>query len=276
MATDDNSAKPGLEPTYDPFAEPPKKEHGCFFYGCIAASVLAVALLIAIVAGGYFSYQFFLKLVNQYTSPTPVQLPKVEMSDEDRAALHARFDAFKKAVDKGEDTEPLVLSGDELNVLMADNPEVAGKVYFIIEGDKLKGQCSLPLDGLGLPGVQGRYFNGKATFLASLHEGHLVVMVDAAEVNGKPISEQFMAGLRNKNLAEDAAKDPDNAKVLGKLESLEIKDGKITIKARPKQEERTREEAKPQEPPDESPKPPAAKPQPSEEETKEAPAEKPQ
>jgi hypothetical protein len=285
MATDyndnDNSAKPVLEPSYDAYAEPPKKEHGCFFYGCIAASVLAVLLLIAIVASIYFGYQAYLKFMNQYTSPTPVELPKVEMPQEDREALHKRFDAFKEAVDKGEDTEPLVLSGDELNVLLADNAAVAGKVYFLIEGDKLKGQVSLPLGAFGLPGMAGRYFNGKATFLAALHEGHLIVMVDSAEVNGQPISEQIMAGLRNKNLAEDAAKDPDNAKLLGKLESLEIKDGKITIRAKPKEERSPPEKEKTEEkPPAGSPKEkePAAEPQPSSEESKakEAPVEKPQ
>jgi hypothetical protein len=286
MATDynDNSAKPGLEPPYDAdaYAEPPRKEHGCFFYGCIAASVLAMLLLIAMLVGGYLFYQGMVKIINQYTSPTPVELPKVEMPEEDREALHKRFDVFKQAVDKGEETEPLVLSGDELNALLADNAAVAGKVYFLIEGDKLKGQVSLPLNALGLPGVKGRYFNGKATFLANLHEGHLIVMVDSAEVNGQPISEQVMAGLRNKNLAEDAAKDPDNANLLNKLESLEIKDGTITIKARPKEErsppekEKEKEKTK-EEPPAESPKEPGAEPQPSEEtKAKEAPAEKPE
>jgi hypothetical protein len=276
MATDYDSGKPGLEPSYDAIAEPPRKERGCFFYGCIAASVLAVLMVIGIGVAGYLSYRWIVTLINEHTSPTPVELPKVEMAEEDRAAVRARFDAFSKAVDKGEDTEPLVLTGDELNVLLADKAEVAGKVYFIIEGDKLKGQVSFPLDAFRIPGVTGRYFNGKATFLASMHEGHLVVMVDSAEVNGKPIAEQFMAGLRNKNLAEDAAKDPDNAKLLNKLESLEIKDGKITLKARPK-EEPVREETKPVEPPAESPKAKAEEATPGEEvKAKEAPAEKPQ
>jgi hypothetical protein len=284
MATDFPSEQPPVKPSYEPadaIAEPPPKERGCFFYGCIAASVLAVLLLIGIAVSGYLGYKALVGLINQYTSPTPVELPKVEMPDEDRAALRARFETFKKAIDQGEDTEPLVLTGDELNVLMADNPDVAGKVYCIIEGDKLKGQVSLPLDALGLPGVKGRYFNGKATFVASLHEGHLIVMVDSAEVNGQPISEQFMAGLRNKNLAEDAAKNPDNAKFINKLESLEIKDGKITLKARRK-EEPGREETKPQEPAAEPAKPKAEEPKPDEDAkakegaAKEGTAEKPQ
>ena len=134
--------------------EPPKPGHGCFYYGCITAIVLAVLMVVAIAISGYFGYQAYLKVVKQYTSPTPMTLPKVEMSKEDREALRGRIEAFKKALDQGEETEPLVLSGDELNVWLAEETEVADRVYFLLEGDKLKGQVSIPLDELGLPRPQ--------------------------------------------------------------------------------------------------------------------------
>jgi hypothetical protein len=263
---------PGKYPTnpelFEAGAEPPKQGRGCFFYGCITAIVLAVLVVLAFAILGYFGYQAYLKLMNQYTSATPMTLPKVEMSEEDRKALHERVDAFKKALDAGEDTEPLVLTGDELNVLLADQAEVADRVYFVVEGDKLKGQVSLPLEKLGLPGARGRYFNGKATFHASLHDGVLIVKAESAEVNGQPLSEQFMAGLRNANLAENAADDPDNARFLNKLESLQIKDGKVIIKARPKTEPaavETKEATKA------APKPEAEPPPPEEPKAREAP-----
>jgi hypothetical protein len=284
MTIDSDLPGPGGEP-YKSAPEPPKQGHGCFFYGCITASVLAVLVLIAIGITTYFGLRYINRLVTQYTSPTPMELPKVEMSDEDRMAVRARFDAFKKALDQGDDTDPLVLTGDELNVLLAQQAKIADKVYFIIEGDKLKGEVSLPLGALPLPGAKGRYFNGKATFLASLHDGKLDVRVDSAEVNGQPVSEQIMTGLRNANMAEDTTNDPDTEKLLGKLESIDIKDGTITIKARPKDErgkdqtkkatEKDKEEAKPEEPTTEPPKKPA-EPAPAEEKAKEAPAEKPQ
>lgn len=247
--------------------EPPKKGRGCFFYGCITAIVLAALMMIVIAVSGYFGYQAYIKLVDQYTSPTRMNLPKMEMSEQDRKALRERSEAFKKALDKGEDIEPLVLTGDELNVLLAGETGVADRVYFIIDGDKLKGQVSLPLDAVGLPGLKGRYFNGKAAFLASLRDGQLVVTVDSAEVNGEPLSEQFLTGLRNANLAEDATKDPDNARLLNKLESLQIKDGKVTIKAKPKEgrspaatkKEQPSEEMKVKEPEEKVAPPPAEK-----------------
>ena len=40
--------------------------------------------------------------------------------------------------------------------------------------------------------------------------------------------------MRQQNLAKDAYKDPKNAEMIRKLESLEIKDGKIILKVRAK------------------------------------------
>lgn len=234
----------------DPFSEanePPKPGHGCFYYGCITAIVLSVLLMVVIALSGYFGYQAYLKVVRQYTSTTPVTLPKVEMSKEDRESLRGRIEAFKKALDEGEETEPLVLNGDELNVWLADESEVADRVYFVLEGDKLKGQISLPLDEFALPGLKGRYLNGKAAFTASLRDGRLDVRADSVEVNGQPLSQQLLAGFGKANLAEDAAKQPENAQLLNKLESLQIKDGKLVIKAKPA-EERRNEPTKPEEP----------------------------
>jgi len=258
---------------------PPRKERGCFFYGCIIASVLAVLTAIVIGIIAYLAYRTYYRYINEYTSTTPTPLPKVAMPDEQRKAVRERFDAFKEALDKGEDAEPLVLDSDELNVLLAEESQAKDRVHVMIEGDKLNGQVSLPLDQVGLPGTKGRFFNGKATFRASLQGGVLVVTADSAEVNGRPLPEQFIAGIRNKNLAEDVARNPENAAFLNKLESLQVKDGKVIVKAKPK-EERTPQEpkdaGKAEEPPGEQPAPKAGDESPpaTKDEAKEPPAEK--
>jgi hypothetical protein len=266
------------EPFQDPYrfdseAEPPKKPRGCFFYGCIAASVLALLMAIAIGVAGYFARKAYFQFIEQNTSTTRMALPKVEMPEEQRKALGERFDAFKEALDRGEDVEPLVLNGDELNVLLQEKGGTKDRVYFVIEGDTLKGQVSLPLDEFKLPGLQGRYFNGKATFHASLRGGVLVVTAESGEINGRPISEQFMAGIRGKNLAEDAAKNPDNAALIRKLESIQVKDGKIIITPKSKDERAPRSAPK-EEPSDDQPKAKGEAPPPDEEKAKDAPATK--
>src|SRR5262249_29118335 len=157
----------------------------------------------------------------------PQQLPTVEMPAEQRQVLRERIAAFRKAVSEGAPTEPLVLTSDDLNALIEENPELRGKIYVTIEGDKVKGQVSIPLENIDLPLFRGRYLNGEAELKASLRDGVLIVTLESFEVNDKRPPEQLLTSLRQQNLAKDVYKDPKNAEMIRKLESLEIKDGKI-------------------------------------------------
>jgi hypothetical protein len=156
------------------------------------------------------------------------------MPAEKRQALQDRVKAFRSAVNAGTATEPLVLTSDDINALIDENEELKGTMFVKIEGDELKGKVSIPLDKVPLPGLKGRYLNGEAELKASLFDGELIVHVDAIEVNGKRPPEQAMTEVRKQNIVKDIAKDPDNAAMLRKLESLEIKDGKIIVKVRAK------------------------------------------
>ncbi len=217
--------------------EPPQalpKQRGCFFYGCIIASILAVLFVILVAVIAYFGYRFFNKLVEEYTSTAPLELPKVDMPAEKRQAVKDRVEAFRKAVEAGTPTEPLVLTSDDLNALIEENPEFKGVIYVKVEGDEIKGQVSIPLDKLKIGMVRGRYLNGEADFKASLKDGVLIVTLDSIEVNGKKAPDEMMRGIREQNLAKDAYKEEKNAEMIRKLESLEIKDGKIILKVRAK------------------------------------------
>ena len=216
--------------------EPAKKPRGCWFYGCLTAGILGVAFLVIIGLAGLNVYRSYTKMVNEYTSTAPMELPKVELPKEDAEALDARVEAFKKSLDTGKDAEPLVLTADEINALIAKNPEFQNRVHVEIPGDKIEGQISLPLTQLGLPGLNGRYLNGKARFNVMLSNRALFVTLDALEVNGKPVPDQALASFRAQNLAAGYADDPDNAKTVEKLESIEVKDGKLIVKPRARAE----------------------------------------
>ena len=193
-----------------------------------------MAILLAVLA--FVAYRFAGRMVETYTGTAPEQLPKVEMSPEQRKTLEDRVEAFRKAVELGTPTEPLVLSSDDLNALIEKNDELKGTVYVKIEGDEVKGRISFPLDKLQLPFamVKGRYLNGEADLKASLFDGELIVHIDEIEVNGKKLPQEFMTDLRKQNVAKDVAKDPDNAQMLRKLESVQVKDGKVILKVRAK------------------------------------------
>lgn len=217
-------------------SEPVKPARGCFFYGCITAICLSVVCCLMLGLAAYSGYRYYSKMVQQYTSTSPVKLPPVTLSPEDTESLQKRIDAFKKSLDTGEDVQPLVLTADEVNAQIAQQPDFKDRVHVEIPGDTIEGQVSLPLDKVGLPGLSGRYLNGKATFGIVLTGGQLFVTLKALEVNGKPMPEESLRGFRNQNLAAGFADNPENAAAIRKLESIEVKDGKLIITPRKKSE----------------------------------------
>ena len=105
-----------------------------------------MAILVAV--GAFFLYGFADKMVKEYTATAPQELPKVEMSGEKRQTLRDRVEAFRKAIDEGTPTEPLVLTSDDLNALIEDDEDLKGKFFVKVEEDEIKGQVSIPLDPL--------------------------------------------------------------------------------------------------------------------------------
>jgi len=215
--------------------EPPQalpKQRGCFFYGCIIASILAVLMAIVLGVGAFFLYRLAARAIDQYTSTTPLELPKVNMPAEERQSLHERVSAFRKAADASTPTEPLVLTSDDINALIDDDPDMKGVLHVKLEGSEVKGQVSLPLDKLNVGMVRGRYLNGEAEFKVSLADGALKVTIDSIEVNGQKAPDEFIAGLRQQNVAAEFNKNDKTAQTMRKIESLEVKDSKVILKVR--------------------------------------------
>jgi hypothetical protein len=225
---------------FEPDNIEPPRGRGCFFYGCVFAGVGVVIMMTLCGVGGFFAYKAVDQVVAEYTGTEPVPLPKLEVTKEQQAELRDRVAAFRKALDSGEETPPLELSGDDVNALIEQNTDFKDKIYVTLEGDKIKGKVSLPLDKIGenvpIFGrlVMGRYLNGEAELKASLQNGEPIVHIETLEVNGKDLPEEMMKSLRIENLAKDAKRDPKNADMISKLESVEVKDGKVIIKARAK------------------------------------------
>ncbi len=214
-----------------PTPTPPRKGRGCLFYGLL---ILGLFFLVALLLG-VLTVRWIRNQVIAYTDAAPMTLPKVEMPQPELQALNQRVTAFGDALEQGKSAEPLTLTERELNALLTLKPEmkqIADKVHVALTNDRVKGQISIPLENFSWFG-RGRYLHGEATFQVSLQNGVLNVVAEDVKVKGKPLPESFMAALRAQNLAQDAYKRPENAEVLSKLESIEIKDGRVIVKARP-------------------------------------------
>jgi hypothetical protein len=217
-----------------PPLEPVKTGRSCLFYGCLTVSVLTLLVFVAVGIGVYSVYRYATGMLNQYTSTTPMALPRVELSKEQMEDLEKRGEAFLNGAGTGEDHPPLVVTADELNAKMAQNPDLKDHFHVELPGDKIEAQISLPLDKLKIGALKGRYLNGKGTLRVHLLDGNLVVFLETLEVNGKPVPAQVMQAFKGKNLAEEFARDPHNAEELKKIESVEVKESKLVIKARKK------------------------------------------
>lgn len=212
--------------------EPVKKGRGCFFYGCLTLVVVVVLALL----GMFFGTRYVInQAVQRYTEPAPIVLPKVDISAAEAAAVQERFKAFRTAIENGKPAEVLTLTEKELNALIAGSPDFAmlkDKVYLSIDQDQIKGQISFPLDQFPIGKVKGRYLNGTAGFGVSLDNGILLVTLQSLEVKGEPVPDQFMMQMRQQNLAQNAYKEVKTAEILKKLQSIEVRDGRIVVKPR--------------------------------------------
>jgi hypothetical protein len=222
----------------------PTRERGCFFYGCLITGILALLLAIAIGVLTYVLYRSFTEFVELNTATAPRELPRVEVPPEQRLAIKEKVDQFKKAVDADDDTETLVLTADEINALIDENPDLKGQAYLTIEGDRIKGKLSLSLDKLssrvfekiGIKALRGRYFNGEIEVKGSFSDGTLRLVIESLEVNGRKLPEAVVSNLNDSVI--QLSKDPDFAKEARKIDSIEVKDGKLIIK-RPGKKKRT-------------------------------------
>ncbi len=216
-----------------PKGDEPPTERGCFFYGCVIAAVLSVLLLIAIGVVTFLLYRWVGTVVDQYTSIAPHVLPTSDLSADRRVALRKRFDEFRAAVKENRPASPLILDADEINALIEENPDWKGRIYIALDGDRVKGQVSLPLSEIPAFGLtQGRYLNGSADFHFALEDGRPSLTIRSLEVNGKSPPQAFLKGILNRNFLNDAQYDEETERGFRRLERIEVRDGKLIIRPR--------------------------------------------
>jgi hypothetical protein len=204
------------------------RRRGCLFYGCLSGTVCLVAILVAFLLGLYQ----LKRMLNFYTDTRPTPLPAVQMTSGEMEQVKQRVETFQDAVRAGRPTEPLTMTADEINAFIATDSNLArvkGKLYVTIEGDRLKGQVSVPLDDLGLGIFRGRYLNGTGTFEIGLRNGGLVVTADTLVVKGKPLPAVYMDKIRSENLAANLNNDPRASVALNHLQEIRVRDGKLIL-----------------------------------------------
>ena len=227
--------------TNQTWIEPPPPQKGlcCFAKGCLILIAFTVLLCIAFIGGSYLAVRY---LRAEYFPTTRASLPAATPGPQGQQDARARWDAFERTA-RAHQPARIELTADDINALIQNDPQykdLRNKLHVMLEGDQIKGQVSMPMDdGLaqlpGLSKLKGRFLNGSAALKISLQNGTLLVTMQSLQVKGQSPPENIMAQLRAQNLAQNIYNDPKNAETMRKLESIEVKDGKITIKSSAKE-----------------------------------------
>jgi hypothetical protein len=212
-----------------------------FPWGCLLGGCLGIMLLGALAVGGvmFGAYRFVSGQVAKYTSDHAVELPSVNITEDEVKAIEAKLENFKTQFESGDEPQELVITIDEINAMIAGNSDLKGHVYVKIVDGNLHADVSVPLDDLPIPGAKGRYFNGSVTLHVEMENGVLIAQVVDAEANGQAVPASVLEGMKDENLAEGMYDDPDTAKALSRCESLEIQADRIVLKVRQKTAEKS-------------------------------------
>lgn len=190
---------------------------------CVLGAVIGVVGVVQTVA-------------THLTSPAPAMVPKWEPAPEEAAALLKRVAAFNEELRKaGPPPAELLLQGAEANVLIAADPTLASfreKLFLAFEEDVLRCQMSIPLKKYAFIDLSKRHLNLDARLKVSLKQGGLIVTVDQLKFAEGELSAKISEKLRKTNLGEEMYKDAAFADHLRQLESIEITQGRLSVKSR--------------------------------------------
>jgi len=198
----------------------PKKQRGCFFWGCL---VLAIVFVLVGGCTGFVAYQGWQQVKN-LTSTTPEPVPQYEIKAGEYEELQARIAAFSQA-DKGE-SQTLELSADDFNALVLndrDFQELQGSVFVRIEEDQILADLSIPV-------FSDRYLNGTLGVKLEAVDGRMVARLETVIVKGEPLQEGFVVKFL-KSLMDDIVANVNKGDLglISETKTLEVKDGKVTL-----------------------------------------------
>ena len=227
---------PALETDSAPPPTPPPPKKKSWLRGCLWALLICFIVFIGLPITGVLVVRSMWKsAIRDYTASQPVEIPVVQTSKEEAKAITDRATKFFQDLAGGKPVEPLMLTADDLNKLIAStgSNQLAGKLFVTIEDGKVKGRVSFSLDKLGSPELKGRWLNGSVTLRAKIEGGELKVYADEISANDKTIPSLILNQLKQRNLAEEYMNNQDFYATLQLVESVTATNNAIIVTPKP-------------------------------------------
>jgi len=206
--------------------QPPRARRSCIFYGCLSGFVLALLLLLGVALG-------LRRLFTDFTDTKPTTFPPLKLSAPEIDQLRKRVDTFRESVRGGTSTPSLSLSADEINALIANDPDLRAlrNRFWVtkLEGNKVFGQLSVLMEDVGIQKFKGRYLNASGTFNLSVRNGVVRLTAEDLAGKGRPLPKFYMDHIRTQNLAQSLKSNPRVLVAMDWIQSIEVRDGKLVI-----------------------------------------------
>ena len=165
-----------------PYQTPPRPSgsSGCFLKGCLV--LVVILMLLGVVIGGTGWYLG--RSAQPFLTHEPVALHPFPRGDAVEAATGQKLAAFNQSLAAGQQAT-LSLTGDDLNVLLARDPQLSkyrDRVYLSIANNQIVAETSFPLvDDSALRPDQRWYFNARTVLDASYSTGDLAFQLARLE-----------------------------------------------------------------------------------------------
>ena len=219
----------------------PRPSLGCFAKGCL--TVVLVGIILGVMCGGFGWY--FARDLAPYLSQQPAQIRVYPATEAEYQTVEAKISAFMQTVSGGHHAN-LTLSADELNILVARDPQFSswrGKAYLVVAKDQIAAETNTLLNEQA-PEFQRVYFHGRVVFEASFSSGDFTVVLRRLEpLNGGPtppmvtwalsqpnFSSNFSEGF-NESFRDTVRKNPGAAAFFDRLRTIIVKDNQLVITA---------------------------------------------
>ena len=215
-------------------APPRRRSLGCFARGCLIVLVFAIVLGIACFAGMFWGFQRHSAIMHglywlaktHSIADAPVALPEFSASDTQIQNVRERWQDFEQKTRAGQPAE-IELTADDINTLIATNPDVRGKVFVVIDGNQLRLQASVPFGEL--IGRRGYYFNGDITVEFKGAESLENPQLNRIIVNGEQVPSGLLNWKYRSRRLRDYVADYRNEFNIG---TIEARDGKLILRSR--------------------------------------------
>lgn len=206
---------------------------GCFGCGCAILGLIAVLLLGLVAAGGYL---FYTQAILGLTSTTAATVPTFDGGDDVYQGAMQKVTDFHHDLNDHQ-AATLSLSADEINTLVARNPELSkNNIHFflIMNDDKARIQSSVPTGILSQGLLKDRYLNSDFSFNLNFDPGSESLDVglqslQVGSVTAPPKDLPFLQSELNELLNMALQKDQDVRSMLLQAKSIQIKDGQLVI-----------------------------------------------